>query len=57
MQAFILFDVYDVFLLGTMDINCEMKNKVKINNLKLARYLEVIGEEEFTTKVITILNM
>jgi hypothetical protein len=34
-----------------------MKNKVKIKNLKGGRYLEVIGEEEFTTKVITILNM
>jgi hypothetical protein len=42
MQAFILFDGWDVFLLGTMDINYEKKNKIKINNLKLARYLEVI---------------
>jgi hypothetical protein len=57
MQAFILFDVCDVFLLGTRDINCEKKNKIKISNLKLAKYLEVIVKEEFTTKVITILDM
>jgi hypothetical protein len=40
-----------------MDINREKKNTIKINNLKLARYLEVILKKEFTTKVITILNM
>jgi hypothetical protein len=40
-----------------MNINYKKKNTIKINNLKLARYLEVILKEEFTTKVITILDM
>ncbi len=30
-------NVHDAFLLGKMDINCERKNKVKINHLKMLK--------------------
>jgi hypothetical protein len=35
-------NVCGVFLLGKMDINNERKNKVKINNLKMAKDLSFI---------------
>jgi hypothetical protein len=30
-------DIHDAFLLGNMDISCEKKINVKINNLKMAK--------------------
>jgi hypothetical protein len=36
------FNVSDVFLLRRMNVNCERKNKVKINNLKMVKDLFVI---------------
>jgi hypothetical protein len=42
-----MFDVCDAFLLGNMDINHEMKNKVEINNLNMAKYLDVISKKKF----------
>jgi hypothetical protein len=40
-----------------MQINVCKVNKVKINNLKIARDLKTIGEENFKTKVKEIFNM
>jgi hypothetical protein len=40
-----------------MNINCEKKNKIKTNKLKLARDLKVISKEEFKIKVWVILEL
>jgi hypothetical protein len=40
-----------------MQIIVGKANKVKINNLKIARKLGVISEEEFKTRVKQILNL
>jgi hypothetical protein len=40
-----------------MQINVFKVQKVKINNLKIARDLKTIGEKKFKTKVKDILNM
>jgi hypothetical protein len=41
------FQIQDAFLASKVEINNEKLNKVKINNLKVARKLSVIIEEEF----------
>jgi hypothetical protein len=51
------FDVYDAFLLGEMDINHGRKNKVKTNDLKIGRELQIILKEEFRFEVREMLNM
>jgi hypothetical protein len=40
-------DVCDAFLMGKIHINRDKENKIKINNLKMAKYLGVTLEEEF----------
>jgi hypothetical protein len=40
-----------------MDINGEINNKEKINNLKLIRNLIIILEEELKTKVKIVLDL
>jgi len=39
--------IRDTFLASKVEIDCEKLNKVKINNLKVARKLNVITKEEF----------
>jgi hypothetical protein len=51
------YDVYDKFPIGNMDINGEINNKEKINNLKLIRNLIIILEEELKTKVKIVLDL
>jgi hypothetical protein len=51
-------NVYDAFLLRKMDINHEgKKNKVKINNLNMAKDLGVIPKKKFRTKVRSLLEL
>jgi hypothetical protein len=51
-------NVYDAFLLRKMDINHEgKKNKVKINNLNMAKDLSVIPKKKFRTKVRSLLEL
>ncbi len=56
-QFYLTFDICIVFLLHNMNINCEKKNKIKTNKLKLARDLKVISKEEFKIKVWVILEL
>jgi hypothetical protein len=46
-QFYFMFDICDAFMLRNMDINHEMKNKVEINNLNMAKYLDVILKKGF----------
>lgn len=56
-QFYLTFDICIVFLLPSMNINCEKKNKIKTNKLKMARDLKVISKEEFKIKVRVILEL
>jgi hypothetical protein len=49
--------IWDVFLMGKVEINNEWKKKIKINNFKAIRDLRVILEEEFITHVKYILDL
>ncbi len=44
-------NVHDVFLLRKMDINCESKNKIQINHLKMLKDLNVISPNKFRQKL------
>jgi hypothetical protein len=50
-------NVDDAFLLRKMDVNHERKNKININNLKVAQDLNVISKKKFRTKVRAILEL
>jgi hypothetical protein len=50
-------NVHDALLLGKMDINCERKNKVKINHLKKHKHLNMISQQEFRIEVRAILEL
>jgi hypothetical protein len=50
-------EIWDVFLMGKVEINNEWKKKIKINNFKAIRDLGVILEEEFITHVKNILDL
>ncbi len=50
-------NVGDAFLLRKMDVNCERKNKININNLKVIQDLNVISKKTFRAKVRAILEL
>jgi hypothetical protein len=56
-QFYLTFDICNVFSLHKMNINCERKNKIKTNKLKMARDLKLISKEEFKIKVKVILEL
>ncbi len=51
------FELQNAFLDGKVDIKNEWKKKMKIQNLKKAKNLGVMIEEEFKLKVRAILNL
>ncbi len=51
------YEIYDVFLVGKVEINNEYKKIIKINNLKAIDYVGVVSKEEFKTHVKYILDM
>jgi len=40
-----------------MEINYERKNKIKLNDLKMTKYLKIISKEKFKFKVRAILEL
>ncbi len=51
------FEIWNAFLVGKVEINNHILNKVKISNLKTIKDLGVITKDEFRIKIILVLDM